>query len=77
MESITLTSQNPKIEKYKTGIPHTAASMLYTRIKGTLKRRKRAMDRITNFCSCLLFIITNKLWYKNKKNAVRNLPHCI
>lgn len=48
-------SQILKIEKYKTGIPKTCASLSKMNMKGIFKIRNVAIDNSTSFCSWRFF----------------------
>ena len=49
------------IEKYKVGIPKTLPISLKIKTKGIFKINIKIIDRITNFCSCLFFILFIKV----------------
>ncbi|SHI39743.1 hypothetical protein SAMN04488096_101434 [Mesonia phycicola] len=49
-----------KKARYIIGIPKKTASVLKIKMKGIFSNRNKAKERITNFCSCLFFILNDE-----------------
>lgn len=53
-------TQMLKKARYIIGIPKKTASVLKIKMKGIFSNRNKAKERITNFCSCLFFILKDE-----------------